>query len=112
MDFTDDMILEVLKALKSREAEEENALNGELEKTEALYDEVNPIESIRRGRHFRSEPDEVSDAPTRAKHMKIAPERRLAVVEHLSKDDELLTMTRDYIVAATNQVVRKLERVS
>ena len=109
MNFTNDMIREVLYALQHPEVRVRHAQTGSFESKDA--DQSTDTEAIRpAGRHFRGEPESnLTPAMLSAKDETEA-ERRLAMVEQLSKEDELHTLTRDYIVAATNQVVRKLER--
>jgi hypothetical protein len=105
MDFTDDMICDVLYALQHPELQAQHAERGRFEPTETTEIETNrPI-----GRHFRDDSEQtvaVAIEPT------LDVSTTLIDSQWQSQDTELHTLTRDYIVAATNHVVRKLERAS
>jgi len=118
MDFTDDMIKEVLFALQHPELQEQNAEKDQLDQVVT----IEPAEAVEqladdsprpKGRHYKVDgaSRESQDSPDSTADNN-AVLRRLNEVEKMTQDDELHILTRDYIVAVTNQVVRRLERVS
>jgi hypothetical protein len=112
MDFTDDMIRDVLYALRHPEVRARHARVERSEPRHFAEQAPAPVAGRPAGRHYLEEPVMVTMPVEQSVQIDADAERRLAMVEQLSKEDELHTLTRDYIVAATNQVVRKLERAS
>ncbi|MCL2136708.1 MAG: hypothetical protein FWH40_04200 [Coriobacteriia bacterium] len=107
MNFTDNMIRDVLFALQHPEARAQHADDGHFEPDEAIEGTAE-IEFPRpAGKHFRDDPEVISEELERQE-----PDPLLTMVDEANDEDELETLARDYMVAATNQVVRKLERVS
>lgn len=112
MDFTDAMIREVLDALQGPGVQSRHAAGGGFDSQGAGENTAEMSSSRPAGRHYRSDSEAGPIATLLTPTDDADAERRLAMVEELSKEDELHVLTRDYIVAATNHVVRKLERAS
>ena len=111
MDFTDDMIRDVLFALKYPDLRAQHTEDGhfelaEQEVVEPVLEKQPPRPS---GRHFRD--DSMPAKGAFSTSSTIQPFRESSAKHRqVMSDDKLYTPARDYIVTVINRIIRRLER--